>query len=138
MFSSTTKASPDAITTILGEGTEVNGDLSFKDTLRIDGQFDGNLTGDHLIISASGRILGDVCAISCVCYGQIRGNLTLDALQVKKGGRIDGTISADDLEVESGAVLIGEIGVKKKELRLVDDATGVNGEATAKNAAKCK
>lgn len=121
MFSSAKKSNPDAISTILGEGTEITGDMSFKDTMRVDGQFDGNLNGDHLIVSATGKILGDVVALSCVCYGQIVGNLTVDKLQVKQTGRIDGTVSTDDLEVESGSVLSGEIAPKKKELRLVHE-----------------
>ena len=43
MFSSSSKKkeTPEAITTILGEGTEVTGDLVFKGSMRIDGQFDG-------------------------------------------------------------------------------------------------
>lgn len=121
MFSSTKKSNPDAISTILGEGTEITGDMSFKDTMRVDGQFDGNLNGDHLIVSATGKILGDVVATSCVCYGQIVGNLTVEKLQVKATGRIDGTVSTDDLEVESGSILSGEIRPKKKELRLVHE-----------------
>lgn len=121
MFSSAKKSNPDAISTILGEGTEINGDMSFKDTMRIDGQFDGNLNGDHLIVSATGKVLGDVVASSCVCYGQIVGNLTVEKLQVKATGRIDGTVSTNDLEVESGSILSGEISQKKKELRLVHE-----------------
>lgn len=119
MFSSAKKGGSEKIATIVGEGSEFTGDVSFKDTMRIDGQFDGNLDGDHLIVSASGRMLGDVVAVSCVCYGQIVGNLTVESLQVKHGGRIDGTVSTTDLEVESGALLTGEIKQPKKELRLI-------------------
>ncbi|WP_316348189.1 polymer-forming cytoskeletal protein [Desulfuromonas acetoxidans] len=123
MFSSSSnkKETPEAITTILGEGTEVTGDLVFKGSMRIDGQFDGNLTGDHLIISASGKVVGDVSAKSCICHGQVTGNLSVDELQVKKGGNVDGTITTKDLSVESGAFLDGEVKLKKKELHVVDD-----------------
>jgi len=121
MFSSAKKGNPDAISTILGEGTEITGDMSFQNTMRIDGHFDGNLNGEHLIVSATGKVLGDVVAASCVCFGQIVGNLTVEKLQVKATGRIDGTVSTNDLEVESGSVLSGEISQKKKELRLVHE-----------------
>lgn len=124
MFSSSPKKdNPEAITTILGEGTVITGDMSFQGSMRIDGQFDGNLSGDHLIVSENGKVVGDVLAQSCVCYGQIRGNLTVDELQVKQGGRIDGTINTDDLAVESGSLLNGEVKPKKKELRLVQDGS---------------
>jgi len=135
MYPSSKKGNPNAITTNISDGTEITGDVSFKDTMRIDGQFDGNLNGDHLIISSSGRVLGDVVANSCVCYGQIVGNLTLERLQVKQGGKIDGTVTTVDLEVESGAVLIGEIRQPKKELRLVgDDNNHFTSEMEKENA----
>ncbi|MDY0190967.1 MAG: polymer-forming cytoskeletal protein [Desulfuromonas sp.] len=119
MFSKAKKSNPDAITTILGAGAEITGDMSFKETMRIDGQFDGNLSGDNLIVSASGKVLGDVVANSCVCYGQVVGNMKVEKLQVKQGGKIDGTVSTAILEVESGALLSGEIRQPEKELRLV-------------------
>jgi len=119
MFSTSKKSNPDAITTIIGAGAEMTGDMSFKETMRIDGQFDGNLSGDNLIISASGKVMGDVVANSCVCYGQVVGNMKVEKLQVKQGGKIDGTVSTAILEVESGALLSGEIRQPEKELRLV-------------------
>ncbi|MEA3464760.1 MAG: polymer-forming cytoskeletal protein [Thermodesulfobacteriota bacterium] len=123
MFSSSSKKdkNPEVLTTVLGEGTEITGEMSFQGTMRIDGQFDGNLCGEHLIISAKGKVVGDVIAQSCVCYGQVDGNLTVEALHVKQGGRIDGTVSTNDLAVELGSALNGEVKPKKKELRLVQD-----------------
>ncbi|MBN2644450.1 MAG: polymer-forming cytoskeletal protein [Desulfuromonadaceae bacterium] len=122
MFSSSSKTNGStAISTILGEGTQLTGEMTFKGTMRIDGQFDGNLSGEHLVISASGKVIGDVVAISCLCHGEIQGNLTVDRLELKQGGRIDGTISADDLVVESGALMMGEVRPKKKELRLLKE-----------------
>lgn len=130
MFSPAKKSNPDAITTIIGAGAEMTGDMSFKETMRIDGQFDGNLSGDNLIISASGKVMGDVVATSCVCYGQVVGNMSVERLQVKQGGKIDGTVSTTILEVESGALLSGEISQPKKELRLVSgDADKVSAVA---------
>ena len=125
MFSSSSKhGNCDAITTILGEGTVLTGDMRFEGTTRIDGQFDGNLSGDNLIVSATGRVLGDIIATSCVCYGQIDGNLTLEHLYVKQGGRINGTITTANMEVESGAVLCGEIKQQKQEVCLLQDTSG--------------
>ena len=52
---------------------------------------------------------------------------------MKKGGRIDGTINTDDLAVESGSVLNGEVNPQQKELRLVQgvDAGEKTKEAVA-------
>lgn len=113
------KVHSEAMNTILGEGSVVTGDMKFQATMRLDGQFDGNLCGDRLIVSASGQLVGDVCAQSCVCYGQIRGSITVDQLVIKHGGRIDGSLYVDDLAVESGALLNGEVNPKKNEPRLI-------------------
>lgn len=136
MFSPAKKNNPEAVTTIIGAGAEITGDMSFKETMRIDGQFDGNLNGDNLIISASGKVMGDVVASSCVCYGQVVGNITVERLQVKQGGKIDGTVSTTILEVESGALLSGEIRQPKKELRLVAGEIEKSAPVTEKNSAK--
>lgn len=112
----------EAISTVLGKETAITGDVSFKGIMRMDGLISGNVSGEHLIISESGKVVGDVTSQICICHGQIVGNLISDKLQVKKGGRIDGTINTEDLAVESGSVLNGEVNPQKQELRLISGA----------------
>lgn len=130
MFSSAGKnRCNDAISTILGEGVQLTGDMRFGGTARIDGEFDGNVSGDHLIISPSGKVLGDVVARSCVCYGHIDGHISVESLQVKQGGYINGTIVTDNLEVESGSTINGEIKPRQQQsVPLLEEDDGAAGK----------
>jgi len=102
-------ALPSAISSIIGQDMSVIGDLSFQSKIQIDGRIQGNLTGTSLVVSESGRIVGNVITESLVCYGQIDGDLTVGKLFLKKTGVINGRVETSDLSVESGGSLNGEI-----------------------------
>ncbi len=99
----------DPISSIIGQDMTLTGDLAFKSKIQIDGKIDGNLNGDSLILSATGKIEGDVDVKSITCYGQINGNVKAGVLFLKKSGIINGRVETSDLSVESGGILTGEI-----------------------------
>lgn len=101
--------SSTAISSIIGQDMTIVGDLSFKSKIQLDGNLQGNLSGTFLVLSESGRIVGDVVAETLVCYGKIDGNVKIGKLFLKKTGVINGRMETSDLSVESGGVLNGEI-----------------------------
>jgi len=104
-----TTSLPNAIRSIIGQDMTVVGDLSFKSKIQIDGKIQGNLTGTSLVVSETGKVVGNVHTESLVCYGQIDGDLTVGKLFLKKTGVINGRVETSDLSVESGGRLNGEI-----------------------------
>ena len=54
---------------------KIKGEISFKGKARIDGQIDGNIDGEHLVLSESGVITGDINASSFICQGKVEGNI---------------------------------------------------------------
>lgn len=107
---------PNAISSVIGQDMTIVGDLSFQSKIQIDGRLQGNLNGTCLVLSESGRILGDVTTDSLICYGQIDGNLQVGKLFLKKTGVINGRVETSDLSVESGGRLNGEIRPRNKDL----------------------
>ena len=101
------------ISSIIGQDMVLTGDLVFNSKIQIDGKINGNLSGDSLIISATGKIEGDIEAKSVICYGKIDGNIEVGVLFLKKSGVINGRVETSDLSVESGGVLNGEIKSKQ-------------------------
>lgn len=97
------------ISSIIGQDMVLKGDLVFNSKIQIDGRINGNLNGDNLVLSATGKIEGDIEAKSITCYGQIDGNIKVDSLFLKKSGVINGCVETADLSVESGGILTGEI-----------------------------
>lgn len=113
IFSSESKAennnSSTAISSVIGQDMSIIGDLSFKSKIQLDGNLQGNLNGTFLVLSESGKIVGDVVAETMVCYGRVEGNVKAGKLFLKKTGLINGRVETSDLSVESGGILNGEI-----------------------------
>ncbi len=127
MFRKKTKSSGShggaPISTILGEKTRMQGELEFSGSMRIDGSFDGTLTGEYLIVGNSGTVQGDVRCSSCICHGQIRGQLACDNIQLKHGSYFEGTLLTRELSVEPGSTLNGDIRQHEDEIHLLDGET---------------
>jgi cytoskeletal protein CcmA (bactofilin family) len=97
-------SSPGGLTAFIDQGSEFEGKLSFKDTVRIDGRFRGEISSIEATIlskavSISGTVVGDVVASSKVV--------------LHKTGRIDGNIETDSIVVEEGAIINGELRMGK-------------------------
>lgn len=105
----TDKSAPQAISSILCKDMHIKGNISFKGKARIDGIVDGDVKGEHLILSTSGRISGDLEVQSLICHGTVEGNINAEYITVHTSATIHGKLQAETLTVESGAALEGEI-----------------------------
>ncbi len=110
------KVEGEAISSIIDGSMTITGEISFKGKTRIDGVINGNLKGEHLILSKEGKINGDIIVSSFICQGAFAGNIETKILTAKKGCSINGKIIAGSLTVEPGASLDGEIKAATKEL----------------------
>ncbi len=113
------KTAQMTISSIIGQGMVITGDLTFSGKLKLEGDINGNIQGEHLVIGKTGVITGDVHTESCTCQGKIFGNIKSKDLTVIKGCRIEGNVETVNFAVESGASLIGEVKVDDKDLRLL-------------------
>lgn len=103
------KVEGEAISSIIDKSMEITGEMTFKGKTRIDGSVNGNIHGEHLILSKDGRINGDITVSSFICQGSFTGNVETKILTAKRGCTINGKIIAGNLTVEPGASLDGEI-----------------------------
>ncbi|MGL1932693.1 MAG: polymer-forming cytoskeletal protein [Desulfotalea sp.] len=103
------KIDSEVIASIIDKSMTINGEIVFKGKTRIDGVVNGNIKGDHLILSESGSIKGDIESSSFSCFGKQEGNITTDILTARKGCYMTGKIIAKSLTVEPGAQIEGEI-----------------------------
>jgi cytoskeletal protein CcmA (bactofilin family) len=103
------KVEGEAISSIIDKSMIVTGEIHFKGKTRIDGTVNGNVHGEHLLLSKDGRINGDLTVSSFVCQGLLIGNIDAKILTAKKGSNIRGKIIAVNLTVEPGASLDGQI-----------------------------
>jgi len=103
------KAESEAVASVIDKSMVITGEISFQGKTKIDGTITGNISGEHLIVSSSGKITGDVKVASFSCFGTLRGNVEAGIVIARKECAIHGKIVASSLTVEPGAVLDGEI-----------------------------
>ena len=64
------------LTAFIDQGSEFEGKLSFKDTVRIDGTFSGEISSDNtLIVGESGQIMATIRSVCVVVSGLVEGNI---------------------------------------------------------------
>ena len=114
------KAAGEAISSIIDKNMSITGDISFQGKAMIDGSINGNITGDHLILSKSGKITGDIHVTSFTGHGELIGDIQATIVTARKGCSIRGKIEAGTLTVEPGALLDGEIKAAMQEHHPVD------------------
>jgi cytoskeletal protein CcmA (bactofilin family) len=99
----------EAITSILDANMRVDGNVHFSGKARIDGQVEGNISGGYLVLSETGSVVGDVDVEVLICHGRVEGDVIAQNLIARSSATISGTIRVQDISVESGAALNGEI-----------------------------
>lgn len=131
------KVESEAISSIIDKSMTIKGEIVFKGKARIDGTINGNIEGEHLILSESGRINGDIMVVSFNCYGHIEGNIKANMLTARKSCSITGKLEAGSLTVEPGAAMKGEIQVAVQELKTMERTTAPpSGGSDTKNSTR--
>lgn len=126
----TQKADKEAISSIIDANMAMKGELIFKGKARIDGSIEGNIKGEHLILSETGKVIGDIQASTFVCHGTLDGNAKASLITAKKSCNINGRLEGNSLTVEPGAKLNGEMKISSNELHLVNDKETQGNKAT--------
>lgn len=111
------ETSPDKVDTIIGKETSFKGEISGKGLIRIDGEVDGIVSnkGD-VIIGESGKVAVELTARNVTIAGQYEGILEAEGkLELKKTATAVGSFKANDLLIEEGAVISGNMEMKMKE-----------------------
>ena len=104
------KVNIDGSKTVLGSNAVFKGELNFKHTLCIDGEFEGKLTtSDKLIVAEQGTILANIEAGTVICRGKITGNvIALQKVEIHSTGKILGDVLTPALMIELGAMFNGK------------------------------
>ena len=115
MFGEKKKLGGGPIATLIGADTRIEGSITFKGGLRIDGQISGNvcaLEGEPsmLVLSENARIEGQVRAAHLVVNGTIVGPVQADELlELQPKAQVSGEIRYRAIEMHHGAVLDGAL-----------------------------
>ena len=124
---------------IIGLGTEINGDLSTKSDIRIDGKIVGSVKSKaKVVISASGEVVGNIFSESAELSGKVSGDVTTsELLFLKATAYLKGDVFSHKLVVESSANLIGkcQTGITHTKSILKTSLDGTEEKQTAQREA---
>lgn len=110
MLKKSTEQTNAKISSIVGSDMIVEGNIRAKETIRVEGNITGNVeTEGALIISATGKVKGNIKGSSIVIGGVLEGDLvTVGKTEVVSTGKVIGNIHTKSLIVDENAVFQGQ------------------------------
>ena len=100
----------ERIITTLGRETDFNGVMRFKDSLKIDGSFSGEIVSTgFLYVEQGASITANIRVGSVVIGGTIKGNIeATEKLEMLATGKVFGNIRTAKLKIADGVVFEGK------------------------------
>lgn len=106
---------PPKVSTVIGQGTVITGDVEFAAGLHLDGEIKGNVNGavdTHatLTISEQGKVEGDVRVENLILNGIVVGDVyASERAELAANARVTGTVYYRLLEMAMGAEVNGKL-----------------------------
>ena len=103
------------VSTVIGRGTVISGDLQFAGGLHLDGVVRGNVSGDQesgstLTVSEQGAVEGDVRVENLILNGAVVGDVYAnERVELAANARVTGTVHYRLLEMAMGAEVNGQL-----------------------------
>lgn len=103
------------IKSLIAQGTCIEGNLTFTDGLRIDGEVIGDLRAADggasiLVISETASVSGHIYADHVIINGRVTGPVhARELLELQPKAKIEGDVSYKALEMHQGAVIFGQL-----------------------------
>lgn len=104
-----------AIKSLLAQGCQIEGNFSFADGLRVDGDVRGNVIGlaqtpSILVISDTATVKGEVQADHIIINGTVNGPVHARVmLELQPKARVNGDVIYTALEMHQGALVDGRL-----------------------------
>lgn len=105
------------LTTIIGKGTTLDGNMKVQNSVRVDGKIIGNIRAtDTVVIGKEGVIEGSVHSKDLLLAGRVKGNVVAAGkVFLESKSLIQGDIKASRLVVDDGAQFDGKCSMKEAE-----------------------
>jgi cytoskeletal protein CcmA (bactofilin family) len=93
------------IETIIGLETEINGNLTTSQTVRIDGRVKGEVRAEAVVVGSAAVVMGDIFADHVTLAGKVKGNITAkDQFELLFFGQLIGDIETGKFIIAEGAL----------------------------------
>lgn len=115
MWGNRNKRKVTRIDSLIGQHTQILGDITFTGGLHIDGRVEGNITapiesGSVLTLSEQGSIKGEVRVPNVILNGEVMGNVYAEEhVELALNARIIGNVYYNLIEMAMGAEVNGSL-----------------------------
>ncbi len=93
----------------IGKGTKITGKLAFGSRARIEGEVEGEITGEEIILSESAVVNARISADSLTVAGTVTGDITArQRIELLATARARGTLKTPNLVLHEGAMFDGD------------------------------
>lgn len=94
---------------VIGPDVRIVGDIITQGEMQIDGQVEGDITCQTLVVGEGARITGEVTADTVRVHGALTGKINANQVMVAKSAQVVGDITHETLEIEAGGHLEGHL-----------------------------
>jgi cytoskeletal protein CcmA (bactofilin family) len=103
------RSAADEILSILGEGAEIAGEVTFASGLRINGVVKGKIKAEAILeIGPNGKVDAEANVRKILINGEFRGIIQAsDRVEIHKEGKVFGDIYSPCLIIEAGGIFEG-------------------------------
>lgn len=107
---------------LIGQGTEITGDVLCSGDLRIDGILSGNITSKgKVVVGETGKIKGEINCKNSDISGIIEGKITVvELLSLKATAKVIGDITTSKLAIEPGSKFTGYCNMTNDNEKLME------------------
>ena len=102
---------------VISSDVKIEGNITGKGSIRIEGNVLGNLQFDDVVIVTGGSVTGDINAKSFTNEGSFKGRVNADNTELKVGSTSRINLNTQKLMIESSAIVVGKVkcGITTKE-----------------------
>ena len=105
------KTDPSLVTSIIGEGSYLKGEIETQYSLRVEGHLEGNIhaQGD-VFLDINCHVKGNITARTVKIFGELIGNVeALQGVLIGNTGKVYGNIKGDRLSIDEGGLYKGSV-----------------------------
>ena len=95
------------VPSIISENAKLKGDIISEGIVHIDGQIEGDISCEELVIGVKGMVVGSVTANNIQLYGVLNGKASADNLFIAKSAKLIGDATHNTIAIEPGAYVDG-------------------------------
>ena len=121
------KQTSDEIASLLGEGVEISGEISFSHGLRVDGNVKGKVRSEAtLVIGVTGKVEAEVSVRRVAITGEFHGVIhASERIEIHKDGKVYGDLFTPCLIIEAGALFEGKCNMSDQKANRAPDSAAL-------------